>query len=355
MKYHLMGIRILTATVLFLILAQANVWADTQSHLVLAVGYRTFLLAAPLFLYFGLSYGMRMALGLGVVSIALAMIAANSLSLGFFALSMAVSGYITKFVSSHSSQGAADNKVSLNIGSLFAGLLVMGISSKEILLPLSVVLLAWALYLSFKLDWKKLGLADLQTVAQKTKHPKNFISLLRWSLIGIATGIKLTGVFTILPQYLIYKSGSLPSWFGSLIVINSLGVIFFQHRVLNFLDRTNKKMTLLFSLTAMALLALPAVMHVEGIASAVIWISLLTFGECALSHYDKFSRQAGYLFEKELMVGVGSFITVALSRDFSNHIYLSGLIGFVCLLLGSMHSFKMKDFRALFLIFGSNR
>ena len=55
MRTQLMWIRALTATVLFVILAKANVWANTQNHLVLAVGYRAFLLAAPLFVYFGTS------------------------------------------------------------------------------------------------------------------------------------------------------------------------------------------------------------------------------------------------------------------------------------------------------------
>jgi hypothetical protein len=339
MKNPFMLIRVLTAMILFLILAQANLWADTRAHLILAVGYRAFLLAAPFFLYLGLSNGMRLALGIGVASMIFSLFSFNSFALGCFAISMAVSGYICKDVNSHSSQGAADNKVALNIGSLMAGLLVMFFSNKNLLLSLSAISLTIAFYYSFRIDWNKVANNDLSLKETSKDMPVKkdgipFIPLLGWSLIGIATGIKLTGVFTILPQFLIHQTGALPSWFGSLIIINSLGVVFLQHFVLKFLDNSKKDLTLFFSCTAMLLLAAPALFHVEYFWSSMVWIALLTLGECALSRYDRIAKEEGFLFPKEVMVGIGSFITVILSRDFPNAIYISGLFGTFCLLLG---------------------
>src|SRR4051812_465185 len=130
MRTRIMWIRILSATVLFLILTQVNVWADTTSHLVLAVGYRAFLLAAPLFIYFGLSIGMRSALALALIGTLGSIVSVNSMTMGILAIGMAVSGYLTKFISSQTSRGAADNKVSLNIGSLVSGVLLLTVSSK---------------------------------------------------------------------------------------------------------------------------------------------------------------------------------------------------------------------------------
>ncbi len=227
--------------VLFLIMAQSNVWADTETHLVLAVGYRALLVATPFFVHFGYSRGMSISLMIGILSLLLAYFSFNALALGLFSLGMAVGGYICKFSNSHTTKGAADNKVALNIGSLAAGFLLLWTQEKNILIGLSIVALMVALYFSTFIDW------DLSKVTQSTtllKKKNNFLHLIGWSLIGIATGIKLTGVFTILPQFLIHKMGILPNWFGSLLIINSLGVIFVQHRVLKYLGGSKRNWTL---------------------------------------------------------------------------------------------------------------
>lgn len=337
MRMKLMWVRGLTATVLFLMLAQVNVWADTQTHLVLAVGYRTFLLGAPLFMFLGLSGGMRLALALCLMGTIGAYFSVNTFTMTLFALGMAVSGYLAKFISSHTSEGAADNKVSLNIGSLASGLLLMSITSKPWLLVLGGAFLAATLILSFRMDWSHFEESPSKVkTSVEGKREFRMIPLMGWSLIGIATGIKLTGIFTILPQYLIARLGALPTWFGSLVILNSIVVILLQHRVLAFLDRVRPSMTFFMSLSAMAFLALPGVLRVENQFLSIGFILLLTLGECALSRYDRLAKDDGYLFPKEVMVGVGSFITVALSRGFSQEIYWSGLVGMACLTVGTV-------------------
>ncbi len=330
-----MLIRVITAIVLFMVLAKANLWADTKTHLVLAVGYRTFLLAAPFFMYFGIANGMRSSLLIGALALGFSLYSFNYIAMGLFALSMAVSGYISKYVNSNTSRGAADNKVSLNVGSLIAGGLVALSADKSLLLSGSIVLLLYGFYLAMKIPWNKILESEKATENLEIKTKVQMVPLVGWILIGVATGIKLTGIFSILPQYLIHKTGSLPSWYGSMIILNSVGVIFFQHKILNYLGKSKKNMTFVFSISAMALLAMPAVMHVEQIGMAVIWLLLLTLGECALSRYDKLAKDYGYLFYKEIMVGVGSFITVYLSRDYSAHIYLSGFVGIISIAVGA--------------------
>ncbi len=335
MRLKMMTLRTLTAMVLFLFLAQANTWVDTSTHLVLAVGYRAFLVASPLFLIFGLGGGMKLAMGIGVLSTALCYYFINAWSLGAFALSMAVSGYIAKYVNAKSSQGAADNKVALNIGSMLSGCFLMVGATKNSLVLISLGALIVSFYLAANESFEGHG---KESGGHSPALPKkiDFRALIGWSLIGIATGIKLTGIFVILPQYLIYRLGGVPTWFGSLIIINSLGVILFQHRIMKFLESVGDNMVLVFSLTAMTLLALPGLMQVHRLALGVTWILFLTIGECALSFYDKTARVAGYLLPKEIMVGVGSFITVYLSRHISGQIYLGGSVGVGCLLLGSL-------------------
>jgi hypothetical protein len=336
MRMKMMVIRTLTATVLFLVLAQVNIWADTRSHLVIAVGYRAFLLCAPLFLFLGLSGAMRASLGLSAVAIALAAVSVNGFTMAILAVGMAVSGYLAKYIAAHTSEGAADNKVSLNIGSLFSGLLLLLSTERSNLLLFCTALLVGTVVLSFRIDWNRLSPTDTNEPANRaTKKRMELLPMVGWSLIGIATGIKLTGIFAVLPQHLIARLGSLPRWFGALVIVNSLVVILIQHRVLKWLDRLPTRMTFLVSLSAMALLALPAVFRVEYLPMAVLWITLLTLGECALSRYDRTAKEAGYLFPKELMVGVGSFASVWMARSVPEMIWASGLLGSACLILGT--------------------
>jgi hypothetical protein len=337
MRFKMMWVRVLSAMVLFLILTQANVWTDTKSHLVLAVGYRAFIFCAPLFLYFGLNNAMILSLALCCLGVVGAFFSVNSISLGIFALGMAVSGYLAKYVAAHSSQGAADNKVSLNIGSLASGLILIYVADQKTVLTFCLLALIIAAVIALKVDWGPLALHTVKkSGAPINKIKLELIPLIGWGLIGVATGIKLTGIFAVLPQYVLKNSNSLPHWFGSLIILNSLVVIFLQHRIFIFLDGFKRWMTTLFSLSAMIILSLPALFKVENFTMAGIWILLLTLGECALSRYDRIAKDEGYLFPKELMVGIGSFLTVALSRNYANHIYLSGSIGTVCLLLGTL-------------------
>lgn len=352
-------VRTLSACVLFLMLAKVNIWADTSTHLVLAVGYRALLLSAPLFLFLGVSNGLRLSLAAGLVSILTMFFGLNAFSIGLFALSMAVSGYICKYVNSHSLKGAADNKVSLNVGSLLSGFLIFLISNQNFLLVFSTLAMTATVYFAFKLNWDQtLAFEQQSQTASPRQAHRPLLNLTGWTLIGLATGIKLTGVFAILPQYLMLKDHILPNWYGGMIVVNSLGVIFFQHRILRLLNSQRAFWTPLCAATAMLLLAMPAAFHVENLFMALLWVSLLTFGECALSSYDKWAVDEGRLLPKELFVGVGSFLTVYLSREHTVWIHLSGLIGLFCLIAGvvfvalskSKHcgSFVVPNLRAAF-------
>lgn len=337
MRTHMMIIRAMTAAVLFVMLTKANVWADTQTHLVLAVGYRAFLVGAPLFLFLGLNHGMRLALALCLLGTLGTIVSVNAFTLGILALGMAVSGYLAKFVATHTTRGAADNKVSLNIGSLLSGLILMVMTDSLSIKLLSCACLALAILLAFKVDWSK-QMDHVPDHAQKSQAKRKFKlrPYLGWGFIGVATGIKLTGIFAIMPQYLMLKTGVLPPWFGSLIIFNSVMVIVMQHQVLSLLDRFPHYLTVLLSLSAMVVLALPSVMGVENPFLAIFWVLLLTVGECALSQYDRIAKEEGYLFPKELMVGVGSLITVSLSRSWTQDIYWSGLAGALCLVAGTL-------------------
>ncbi|MEN9723666.1 MAG: hypothetical protein RJB38_1652 [Pseudomonadota bacterium] len=335
MNRSMVGIRVLTALVLFTFLAKANVWASTQAHMVLAVGYRALLVFAPLVLRLGFARALQGSLALSLVGAVLSVVSIHWSSMFFLATGMAISGYLAKWLSSQSDQGAADNKVSLNLGSLASGALLWSVQSRPLLMVLLVVALGASLFLSFRIP-----IASAEPVSTpQGQHDQgaesaHAITLLGWALVGIATGIKLTGIFTILPQYYLSKLEVLPNWFGALIMLNSLGVVFAQHRVMRWLAKRPERDTFLVSLSAMVLLALPGVLFVDIPAMAVLWVGLLTLGECALSRYDRLAQSTGSLWIKEFMVGAGSWLTVFLTRHHHHWISASGIAGSLALVAG---------------------
>ncbi len=350
MKSSLMWIRLLTAAVLFVLLSKVNVWADTGSHLVLAVGYRALLLMAPLFLLRGAASAMKWSLVSALSGGLWALCSVDVISMFLIALGMAVSGYVAKLVLSQTSRGAADNKVSLNLGSLVSGALLLLISGRISMLLAMVGCLLVSLVLAFRMSpssWS--GLLGGESQPEK---PRNFrlSATLGWGLIGVATGVKLTGVFTILPQVLLAKTGVLPSWFGTMVMINSVGVILVQHRVMRWLDGHSPRLTFTVAGSAMVLLALPSMFRVQYPVFAGLWIGLLTLGECALSRYDRIAQSEGYLFTKEVMVGTGSLLTVLLSRDHALDPMWSGVIGTFAFVAGvvlvSKRAYTPRRFRS---------
>jgi hypothetical protein len=334
MRSQMMWIRILTATVLFVVLSKVNLWADTRAHLVLAVGYRALLVLAPVLLVLGVGGAMRLSLAVATIGLIWAIFSVDVGSMFLIALGMAVSGYLAKLISSQSSRGAADNKVSLNLGSLASGGLLLLISGQKPLLWVSIFCVGFSFFLAMRIDWASEGGFLDRGGSGARKTPMQAGRLVGWGLIGLATGVKLTGVFTILPQYLMAKTGALPSWFGIMVITNSVGVIVVQHRIMEWLDRKSPMTTFLTAGSAMVLLALPGVFQVERPLLSLLWISLLTLGECALSRYDRLAQGAGYLFTKELTVGVGSLLTVLLSRNHALDAMWSGVLGTAAFMAG---------------------
>ena len=334
MRRQMMWIRVLTAAVLFVLLSKVNLWADTPAHLTLAVGYRALLVLAPVFLAWGVGAGMKLSLTAAAVGLVWAFFSVNVGSMFLIALGMAVSGYLAKLISSQSSRGAADNKVSLNMGSLASGALLLLISDQAPLMILLIACVGVSLLLALRIDWSSGNECSTPVRIGVGKATFQAGPMVGWALIGLATGVKLTGVFTILPQYLMAKTGALPSWFGIMVITNSVGVIVVQHRVMDWLDRSPPARTFLTAGSAMILLALPAVFGVDRPLMALLWITLLTLGECALSRYDRLAQGAGYLFTKELMVGVGSLFTVLLSRSHALDAMWSGVLGTAAFVAG---------------------
>lgn len=163
-----------------------------------------------------------------------------------------------------------------------------------------------------------------------------------WLLIGIAVGIKLFGVFSVLPQYLIAQNGCLPTWYGLMILLNSAIVIFFQLPVIHWMDKFSEnnnafKIVIFVMILGMLVISYPSVFFTEHFFGAITWIFLLSIIECFASYLDLLGSKANLLLVKETAVGLGAGIDVLLSR--SSYSYLSsisiGLIGIATILIGA--------------------
>lgn len=126
---RLFVIRMITAVSLFAVLGKANVWLDTATNSILALGYRALLLLLPLTL---LILGRRsLSVTLLCASLGLVLLALTSqqgmvmFAAGLFAYGIAIAGYLIKSEAAQTREGAAYNRVAMNMGSLVAGLILL--------------------------------------------------------------------------------------------------------------------------------------------------------------------------------------------------------------------------------------
>ena len=121
---RLFTIRIITAVSLFAVLGKANVWLDTATNSILALGYRALLLLLPLTL---LVLGRRsLSVTLLCAALGLILLAVTSnqgvvmFAAALFAYGIAIAGYLIKSEAAQTKEGAAYNRVAMNMGSLLA-------------------------------------------------------------------------------------------------------------------------------------------------------------------------------------------------------------------------------------------
>ncbi|WP_210235001.1 MFS transporter [Allorhizobium terrae] len=313
---HLVVIRVITAVTLFAVLGEANVWLDTTTNTILALGYRFGLVLLPLTMSL---VGARslvvalafMAAGAGLLSTS-GGLASSIAAACLFSYGAAVSGYLIKNVAAQSKRGAANNRVAMNVGSLVAGVVVM--------LPFLT---------SVSFFWGAAGLVAIcmmiavpRPVDTSTVHVKIFqgqhpATLLAWVLVGTAMGMMLFSIFSVLPQTILKSGQALPAWYGSMIILNSVVVVLMQVpslKLIEMLGRYRMPGIFAFILMGFTLLAFPDLFYVHTVIGATIWVVLVSIAECAFGHIDYYSVKQKTMFIKEICIGLGAGLTVVLMR-----------------------------------------
>src|SRR6185437_8923697 len=121
-------IRFITATCLFALLGKANIWMNSISNIILAVGYRLFLILSPfaprIFGRYGITVSLLLA-ALGAILFCFAPSYLMIIGAVLIGIGLSVSGYLIKAEVSETPVGAAYNKIALNAGSLLSGLILL--------------------------------------------------------------------------------------------------------------------------------------------------------------------------------------------------------------------------------------
>ncbi len=336
-------IRFITATCLFAFLGKANIWLSSSSNVILAMGYRFFLILSPLLTQITGKYSVAIALLLAVLgSLFFCINSATTMIVGaiLVGIGLSVSGYLIKSEASETPLGAAHNKIALNAGSLLSGIIIMLYYGEK---NLFFILAACILFLSFLIAFFKAHKRNkMQLPVPRLFSIRKFTG---WLLVGVSIGIKLFGVFSVLPQYLLNTLGDIPNWYGIMVFLNSAIIIVLQIPIINFVEKfkaynVSFKLTLTAMIIGMLIISFPEIFYVEKFIGAFIWTALLSLVECCASYLDVQGSRAGYLLIKETSVGLGAGLTVLISRygDPSFSSITTGVLGIVvimgaCLLL----------------------
>ena len=258
----------------------------------------------------------------------------------FFSLGIAISGYMLKYYSSQVATSAAWNKIAINVGSLLAGLAVIINTNTHINKNTMIYICIFILLVSTILYEKHFIKSKLKNIIL----PKNDFSLKQllspqgiiWGLVGFVTGVKLISFASILPQLLIKNLGAIPFWYGIMIMLNSVIIVFFQLPITKKMQHIKNPITLILPLLlAMILILLAPYLYVTTFIGAFLWVLALSIIECAITLLDTKAQKSNALLSKEAMVGIGSASCVYFVRFFDPEIgsIIIGVISILFLLL----------------------
>jgi len=313
-KSFLYFTRFLSAFCLFLLIAKANIWVGAASNTILVLGYRFCILLAPFFLIFGTRNLCTLAFSLTLLGVIGWYFSIYFIGALLIAIGIAVGGYTLKFHAAQTPKGAASNKIAINMGIIFSGLAIACLPfTKNGFLWIVMIALLICIILSF--------VSTSSNIAAPKNLTDNFstrslfsIKGCGWALIGIALGIKMIAIFSILPQYLIQTEHHLPQWYGFAITINALVIVFLQKTIMQFVKTFSFKQVLLALVLAMLLIGSACFLHLASLIMAMLWTFILSVLECVVTYLDTLATHDGALLPKETFWGVGSALTVLLAR-----------------------------------------
>ena len=300
---------------------------------VLVAGYRSLLAFSPyIHARFG-KYDLLFSILLSISGVVICF-GLNFYSVGAFliAMGLSVGGFILKAIAAETPALSALNKVAITSGNIGAGaILLMTNNHYMFSIAIMLILLVSSCFLKMPESCKRsfINPLTIKTLIQ------NKTSNLVWLFFGMAIGIRVFGMYIIMPQYLLQKLGYLPHWYGLILVLYGVIVILTQIPVIV------KKVSFSLTTSIIALglsciiIGLPNLFYVENFIGALLWCFCLAIEELFAPFIDFHAAQTNHLLIKEISIGIGGALCFLVSLA-KISIESLGVVSILFILAGSL-------------------
>jgi hypothetical protein len=245
-------------------------------------------------------------------------------------LALALTCFIIKSIASEAAAGSGKNKIAITFGNMGDGLILSLVGNNGTpSLIIAIAALIIAAFIPFKPCQQR---QDVPPLTIKTIK-KNKVPYFIWLCFGIAIGIRVFGMYIVMPTYLINKLSTLPSWYGLTLMLYGFLAILTQYHAIS----KRSQISLYTSIIALAIsciiVSIPAFFKIKTLMGALLWVTCLAVEEIFAPYIDFHAAKANTLLVKELSIGVGGAVCVLLTHVFSC-VELLGITSILCLSVG---------------------
>ncbi|WP_253305906.1 hypothetical protein [unidentified bacterial endosymbiont] len=267
----------------------------------------------------------------GVVSLAISAIGVfflllfkwNVLGVIFIAFGLSTHGFIIKSIAADSAENSGKNKIAINFCNIGAGLILL-------LITMTILMMATFIsYVSFSSIKHRKEVAPLTFNAIKENKSLYFI----WLCFGMAIGIRVFGLYIIMPEYLINTLGELPAWYGLTLMLYGGFVILTQYYVIIRRGKVSLYISMLALAISCVIMSIPSFFKIETLSGALIWVTCLALEEVFTPYIDCHASKTNTLLVKELAIGLGGALCALLTHTFFCIEFL-GKTAILCLVIG---------------------
>lgn len=270
--------------------------------IILVAGYRSLLVLSP---YFNKFFGKR-DLFFSIILSTIGVIGCFILEqyiIGslFIAMGLSVGGFILKAIVSETPSTSGLNKVAITSGNIGAGAILFMTNNNIESIAIVLILLICSCFM-------KMPASNQRTVIEPLSIRillQNKIPNLVWLFFGMAIGVRVFGMYLIMPNYLLKRLGYIPDWYGLILILYGFIVIFTQLPVIS------KKISFSLSTALIALIfscfvmGLPNLFCVETFTGAMVWCFCLAIEELFAPFIDLHAAKTNHLLIKEMSIGIG--------------------------------------------------
>lgn len=320
-------IRFLLATAFYMFITISNYYS-VIAGIIFVAGFRSFLIFSPLIHKVFEKKDLLISLIISAIGVILYFSNFYIVGATLASLGLSVSGFIFKSIASETPSTSAMNKIAITSGNIGAGLILYAIDNQKHLVFLIITIL---LIIPCFINIESLRKKRISNLIMGSINNK--LANMIWILFGIAIGIRVFGMYIIMPNYLISNLGALPSWYGIILVSYGLLVILTQIPSLGNKYSISLNASIIALGVSCIIMGLPSLFTIETFIGALIWSTCLAIEEVFAPYIDFHAAKSNHLLIKEVSIGIGGGICFLFTKVFSKVEYLS-LISVILIICG---------------------